>query len=108
MTEPHLYGGQGTKMIYDAVSQGGTYEIASKSLLPGGSLFVLAWSFGPNPFKKQHVLFSFDTSAAQMICSDMRSKCNATGKDGFIAGLVESAVGDDKEWSKLVVSVTSR
>jgi hypothetical protein len=108
VNEPYLYGGQGTRVVYDISSQGGSYDVASKSLKPGGCLFVIGWSFGPNLLKKQHVLFGFDTSACQIICSDMRSKCSATGKDGFVAALIESSVGDNKEWSKLVVSVSSR
>jgi len=79
---------------------------------------VVAWSFGPNPFKKQHVLVTLDTGATTVSASDMKSKCGCgPARGGFSAGLLENASGGGagmlgggatREWARVVVSVGSR
>lgn len=79
---------------------------------------MVAWSFGPNPFKKQHVLVTLDTGATAVSASDMKSKCGCgPARGGFSAGLLENAAGggagmlgggETREWARVVVSVGSR
>lgn len=51
-----------------------TFNEHYRTLAPGGALMLVAWSFGPSPFKKQHVVVSLSTSAADVNVSDMRAK----------------------------------
>jgi len=108
--EANLRVGQACHTVSDLLHAGGTFDRASRSLQPGGALAVCAWSFGPNPFKKQHVLVTLDTAAVSVSASDMKSKCGCgTAKGAFSAGLLENAAGGGaRDWARVVVSVGSR
>jgi hypothetical protein len=68
--EPHLRVGQACHLLTEPHS----FDKHFRTLAPGGALLLVAWSFGPSPFKKQHVAASLATSAAALNVSDMRAK----------------------------------
>ena len=84
------------------------FDPAYRTLAPGAALAVVAWSFGPMPFRKMHAHAQFETSAVSVGASDMRSKTTTRPKQGFAAGVLENNSAPDQSWTKVVVSVTAR
>ena len=77
--EPHLRVGQACHLLKSSSSFNEHY----RTLAPGGAVMLVAWSFGPSPFKKQHVVVSLSTSAADVNVSDLRAKvCVIGGREG--------------------------
>ena len=42
------------------------FDPAYRTLAPGAALAVVAWSFGPMPFRKMHAHAQFETSAVSV------------------------------------------
>ena len=102
--EPHLRVGEAVHFVPAARG----FDAAYRTLAPGGAVAVVAWSFGPMPFRKMHAVAQVETSAVSIGVSDMRSKTTARPKQGFAAGVLENNTAPDQSWTKVVVSVTPR
>ena len=106
--EPHLRVGQACQLPADYAHVGGCFDRAHRTLRPGGAALLVAWSFGLNPFKKQHVMVSLETSACVVVAPDMRSKMGARAMEGFSSGLLESSGSENKERAKAMASLAAR